>query len=325
MKKILCILLITCLILLVFTHPGVAASGCSLGLTLWYTAVLPSLLPFMILSNLLIRTGLFRYLNPLYAPVLKKLFGISAEGCYAVLLGFLCGFPMGAKVIADLVREQQLSVEEGNYLLGFCNNVSPAFFLNYICLLKLGYPSVPWMLVLVFYALPLIYGLFTRPFYRFSHETAAERNPSSLVTVSSKKQASLHRLDFPMLDACMMDAFSTITRLGGYIMLFTILVQFLKLLPIPASALAFLSALLEISCGVDQITAYMSVPSVGQTALVCTGAAFGGLCICAQTQSVLADTPLSVKVWLKGRITIALLVFLLAQLPAVVPVLHGCW
>lgn len=35
---------------------------------------------------------------------------------------------MGAKVIADLVREKHISSEEGTYLLGFCNNVSPAFF-----------------------------------------------------------------------------------------------------------------------------------------------------------------------------------------------------
>ena len=44
---------------------------------------------------------------------------------------------MGAKVTADLVREQHISKEEGTYLLGFCNNVSPSFFINYICLKKL--------------------------------------------------------------------------------------------------------------------------------------------------------------------------------------------
>ena len=81
MKKILFVLLIPALILLLFMHPDVIASGCSHGLHLWYTAVLPSLLPFMIASGLLIRTGLFRYLNPVYAPLLKKLFRISEDGC----------------------------------------------------------------------------------------------------------------------------------------------------------------------------------------------------------------------------------------------------
>lgn len=301
------------MILLLFTHPGVVASGCSLGLTLWYTAVLPSLLPFIILSNLMVRTGMFRYLSPVYAPLLKRIFRISDEGCYAVLLGFLCGFPMGAKVVADLVREHHLSAEEGTYLLGFCNNVSPAFFLNYVCLSKLGYPNVPWKLVLLFYALPLIYGLLTRPFYHFKESAV------------SKKQVSVHRLDFPMLDACIMDGFSTITRLGGYIMLFTILVRFLSLLPLTPPMLALFSTSLEISSGIDQIMAVHSFSPVLCTALACSGAAFGGLCICSQTQSVLEGTPLSVKTWLKGRIMIALPAFLLAQLPALVPALRGCW
>lgn len=313
MKKILLLLPLAGVILLAFSHPAVAAAGCSLGLTLWYTAVLPSLLPFMILSNLLIATGLFRSLNPFYAPVLKRLFGISDEGCYAVLLGFLCGFPMGAKVIADLVREEQISLEEGSYLLGFCNNVSPAFFLNYICLNRLGYPSVPWKLVFLFYAVPLAYGFVTRPLYHFPERS------------KTPKQAPMHRLDFPMLDACMMDGFSTITRLGGYIMLFTILVQFLKLLPLSEPVLALLGALLEISCGVDQICALPALPALYRTVLVCTGAALGGFCILAQTQSVLADTPLSIRTWITGRVTTALLILLLAPLPAVLPVLHGCW
>lgn len=317
MKKILFVLFVPALLFLLFTHPDLIASGCSLGLSLWYTSVLPSLLPFMILSGLLIRTGLFRCLHPAYAPLLKRLFRISDDGCYAVFLGFLCGFPMGAKVIADLVREGHIPADEGSYLLGFCNNVSPAFFLNYVCLLKLGYPSVPWRLVLMFYSLPLLYGLATRPFYRFSQKSSA------------KKQTSLHRLDFPMLDACIMDGFSTITRLGGYIMLFTIFIQFLKLLPLSDTALALLSAVFEISCGTDQLAS--AFPRSGAlTALICAGAAFGGLCICAQTQSVLVGTPLSIRTWLRGRVMIALILLglLLLLSPAAgtaVSVPGGCW
>lgn len=316
MKKILFVLLLSGLLLLFFTHPAVIASGCSLGLSLWYSAVLPSLLPFMILSNLLMRTGMFRYLNRIYAPFLRRLFRISEEGCYAVLLGFLCGFPMGAKVIADLVREKHISLAEGKYLLGFCNNVSPAFFLNYVCLLKLGCPLIPWRLVFLFYALPIVYGLCTRPFYHFATD-----HPSI------KKQAPIHRLDFPMLDACIMDGFSTITRLGGYIMLFTILAQFLQLLPLSASWLAFFSALLEISSGLDQIAALPGLMPLHRAAFLCTGAAFGGFCILAQTQSVLEDTALSIIPWLLGRMILALLLLLLlTQIPAVsAAVLPDCW
>ena len=84
----------------------IPAQGCTLGLTLWYTSVLPSLLPFFILSGLLIRTGAFRFLNRIFSPVLTRIFPVSSDGSYAILMGYLCGFPMGAKVIAELVSQR---------------------------------------------------------------------------------------------------------------------------------------------------------------------------------------------------------------------------
>lgn len=272
----------------------------------------------MIVSGLLIRTGLFRYLNRIYAPVLGRLYRISDEGCYALFMGFLCGFPMGAKVTAELVVQGQITREEGDYLLGFCNNVSPAFFLNYVCLVSLHYPDVPWKLFGIFYGLPLLYGLVTRPFYHF-------RVRRTEVHTGKKIQAPLHRLDFPMLDTCIMDSFSTITRLGGYIILFTILIQMIGLLPLPAPALTFLSAVLEISCGVSAVSSVQGTAALLKTALVCTCAAFGGLCICAQTKSVISESPLHIGTWLRGRIIIAVSVFLLVLLPAAAPTLRGCW
>lgn len=209
-KKILSVILPLGFCILLFTHPVLAAEGCTAGLTLWYQAVLPSLLPFMIVSGLLIHTGLFHFLNSFYAPLFQRLFRISEEGCYAVLMGFLCGFPMGAKTTADLVRQGHLTREEGTYLLGFCNNVSPAFFMNYICMHALGYHQIPWKIVLLFYALPVCYGILTRPFYHFPYD----RN------ICTKKQAPMQRLTFPMLDACIMDSLQPLPGLADILFCF---------------------------------------------------------------------------------------------------------
>lgn len=303
MKKILFISSAFIILFLLFTHPVLTASGCSLGLTLWYRAVLPSLLPFFIFSNILMKTGLFHFLNQLYAPLLQKIFRISQEGCYAIFVGFLCGFPMGAKITADLVKEQQISKEEGAYLLGFCNNVSPAFFLNYICTSKLSLEKIPWKLFFLFYSLPLLYGFFSRPFFHFP-----------TVTKNAKKQASLHRLTFPMLDTCIMDSFSNITRLGGYIILFTIFVQFLTILPISEFTLAICSACLEISCGIDRLSSLSTLSPAWKLILIYMTAMLGGSCIFAQSQSVLSESRLSIKTWVIGRIILALLLGLLLVL-----------
>lgn len=304
MKKILPVFLPICILILLFTHPIQTTEGCAAGLLLWYSAVLPSLLPFLIVSSVMMKTGLFHSLTRLYAPVCTRIFRISESSCYAVLMGYLCGFPMGAKVIADLVRDQHISAEEGTYLLGFCNNVSPSFFINYVCLKHLGFTDVPWKLCLLFYALPLIYGIASRPFYHFSLPSQKEK----------KEQARPHRITFPILDACIMDSFATVTRIGGYLILFSILVQLLQILPLPESWILFSSACLELSCGIHRLS---MLPASLQNLKLCgilSCASFGGLSICAQTCSVLHDTPLSIRSWLIGRIILTILTPLLLLL-----------
>lgn len=301
----------------------IPAQGCTLGLTLWYTSVLPSLLPFFILSGLLVRTCVFRFLNRIFAPVLTRIFHVSSDGSYAILMGYLCGFPMGAKVIAELVEQHHISREEGSYLLVFCNNVSPAFFVNYICIARLGFTKVPAPLFCVFYGIPLLYGcLYGHLFYR----APASRSVHTAASSATQKQAPIHRIDFPMLDTCIMDSFTTITRLGGYIILFSIFAQMLTLLNLPDSLTAAIAALLEISSGTHALSALPLASTPLRTALVCAGASFGGLCTCAQILSVLSDTDLDLRPWITGRILLPLLTF-----PAVLvllspgPVLPGCW
>lgn len=117
---------------LILCSPQEVFSGASDGLLLWFQIVLPTLLPFIILSNLLIYTNSISFFSRILSPALKSIFHISVNGSFAVMAGFLCGYPMGAKVTSDLTSEKLISKEEGAYLLSFCNNTSPMFIVSYI-------------------------------------------------------------------------------------------------------------------------------------------------------------------------------------------------
>ena len=62
----------------------------------------------------------------------KTFFGLSPAGAYVLILGLLCGYPMGAKLAHDLYIDQQISRREGEYLLTFSCNASPAFIISYL-------------------------------------------------------------------------------------------------------------------------------------------------------------------------------------------------
>ena len=116
--------------LAMLAFPGQVFDGACDGLLLWFRTVLPTLLPFLILSNLLIRTGGVHILAGVLGPCIRHLFHVSDHGSFAVLTGFLCGYPMGAKTTSELVLSGDISEKEGAYLLSFCNNASPMFIMN---------------------------------------------------------------------------------------------------------------------------------------------------------------------------------------------------
>ena len=132
MKRLLATLCVTLFFAAMLLFPQAAFQGASLGVLLWFHTVLPTLLPFLIISNLLIHTGAINMISRILAPILCRFFRVSPYGAFVILIGFLCGCPMGSKVAADLLKKDGISEREARYLLSFCNNTSPMFIVSYI-------------------------------------------------------------------------------------------------------------------------------------------------------------------------------------------------
>ena len=120
------------LFLIMLICPKAVFTGASQGLLLWFQIILPTLFPFLLVTDLLLATGSIRYISSAFGGILSRIFGVSENGSFAVITGFLCGYPMGAKTAADLTVSNYISREEGQYLLSFCNNTSPVFILNFL-------------------------------------------------------------------------------------------------------------------------------------------------------------------------------------------------
>ncbi len=97
--------------------------------------VIPTLFPFMVLSEMAlscsaqIKKG---RLHSVLNAIMQKLFGVSGAAFSALLFGILCGAPVGAKTALTLYRTGELSREETESVLCFCN-----------------YPSLPFVVFVV--------------------------------------------------------------------------------------------------------------------------------------------------------------------------------
>lgn len=128
-KTVSALFLLAALAALLFCS-GEALESARRGLSLCARVIVPSLLPFFILSSMIADAGLPAYLGKLCAPLMSALFGVSGAGASAFILGITGGYPLGAGVVAGLVSRGEISKDEGGRLLAFCNNSGPAFIIG---------------------------------------------------------------------------------------------------------------------------------------------------------------------------------------------------
>ena len=307
MKRKIIIFFYICLLLFLLFHPKEALTGVKNGLGLWLNIMIPTLLPFLILTGALLKTGNIRKLLKPSAFFWKTFFGLSPAGAYVLILGLLCGYPMGAKLAHDLYINQQISRREGEYLLTFSCNASPAFIISYLSGILLKNKISAVQMILTFLAADLFCMLFFR-FVVYRGHTV-----DSVCVNKIKKETYQQDSTGAILDVSIMDGFETITRLGGYILIFSLILACIRFYwPFHAQSCMLFTAPLELTTGLKQIAgAPLPWKSRYLASMILTS--FGGFCVMAQTKSVLENSlsliPYAISKCLNASVIFLILVF----------------
>lgn len=300
--------------ILMFLFPYASYKGASTGLMLWFINVLPSLLPFIIISNLMVQLGIAGKISRILYPLLGRLFKVSPEGCYPILLGFLSGLPMGAKGTADLVATGKISKKEGNFLLSMCNNASPIFIMSFIGINQLRLGQIRWQLFGLIYGSSIISAIIYRSYQNIHDKKVriSTFNDNSLSFPISENETA--KLSFDIIDKSIMNGFEIVTKIGGYIILFSILAQIINTIGTSFNLLkSIVMGILEITTGIDQICK-LRISSNTKIVLISILTSFGGLSGIAQTKSVLGESRLSIKTYISIKLISALIAMLLSTL-----------
>ncbi len=274
------------LIFLMLRYPALSLEYASTGLTLWFTKMVPTLLPFMILSGIMIRMNLTERFVGLLHPLLHRIYGTSRNGSYTIIMGFLCGFPMGARIVGELYEQHKLSREESALLLSFCNNIGPIYFLSYVVpTLGIDSPGRPFLLM---YGIPLLYGFLLmriRPW--MTRKVSSCENHPEARSLQARQPGSCSLL--AAIDASVLSGLTGIARLGGYMVFFNLLtIVFQPFQHVNTNILNIYRCLLEITSGID-----CSGRSINYAILILLP--FGGFSCIAQTYSMIRQTDLSLR------------------------------
>lgn len=336
------LIILTFLLLLGF--PALSLEGARRGLRLWYETVLPTLLPFMICMNLLVSTGTAKLLTAPLCPFTRRFLGLSDTGSFVLLSGILCGYPMGAKNCSDFLDRQEISPAEARTLYAVSSFPSPMFLAGYMMnMANAGQtPLIPplplWKMAAAVYlpAVPLFFlasRCYRKNILRRMQSCSflcSAGSPGSLSCSSPAFCADIQpssSIDTPLLssaeiqpsfslDEALLSSIEVMVKIGGYLMLFSILAAFIRRLPLPGTILpALLIAIAEMTTGIEH--ASLSFSGLTKLLLIVFSGAFGGLSGAFQVRSVTKNAGLSIRHYLFWKTAHGLLAaFTLAVLAA---------
>jgi sporulation integral membrane protein YlbJ len=304
-KKLFIILPILFLLSYLLLCPREAVVASANGLLLWFYTLLPTLLPFMILTNLVNSMHLSDSIVYVLRPILQPLLKISKNGCFILLMGLLCGFPMGGKLCGDFIRQGRISTKEAQYLLTISNMASPAFILSYILISCLHIEINIGKYFFCIYFPLFLWAIVARYFFYPDNFIQQKENLANI---------DFPKINFHIIDQCIMDGFEVITKLGGYLILFSILNSLLQKVPfLSLTAKNIIILFTEITNG-TRVIMDTSISTPAKTILILAAANFGGFSFLAQTASMIKDTGLSMKIYIKEKAIISIMTAFLSYI-----------
>lgn len=98
-------LCVACVVMgwLLLQFPQAVQTGVSRGLAVCGQLLIPSLFPFLVLSGFVIRSGVAFHISEKLAPLMRRVFGLSASAAVAMVISVLGGYPAGANAVATLL------------------------------------------------------------------------------------------------------------------------------------------------------------------------------------------------------------------------------
>ena len=266
------------------------------GLRLCGNVIVPSLFPFFVLSSLMVELGLTRCLGKVFQGVMGPLFRVNGACASALALGFVGGYPVGARTAISLYQSGQCSKTEAERLLAFCNNSNPVFLISVLGVGVFGSVRAGVWLWLIHVLSALLTGLVFRGSGKSaSRQELTRRPPFRAVSFAEAFTGAVRSSLAGILSVC------------AFVVFFYVLAQ-------PLTAMGGrLGAVLVAALELFSLTPLLTADAFGFL-LAAAAAGWGGLSVLCQTLAVLEGSGLRLRNCFLGKVVQSALSLLLAAL-----------
>jgi len=305
-------------------YPEDAFAAAVKGLDVWWNIVFPALLPFFIGSELLMGLGVVHFMGVLLEPLMRPVFNVPGVGSFVMAMGLASGFPIGSILTAKLRRDDLCSKVEGERLMSFTNTADPLFMFGAVAVGMFGYPQIGITIAIAHYLSGISTGILLR-FYGRNQANSQEitgrghiliRAVAALDTARQKDKRPMGQL----LGDAIRNSVNTLLLIGGFIILFSVLIRIMTVAGIvgifssavtwllapfgmdPALTPAIISGLFEVTLG-SQLAgqAPAAIPLLQKVMVASAIIAWSGLSVHAQVASIISGTDMKIAPFVVAR------------------------
>lgn len=278
--------------------------------------VIPSLFPFFVLSRITAP-----YLSGFSCPkflkkLVEKYFGLPYYTLVSIILGYLSGYPTGAKLAHDMIDEGLLDSRQASKLIAVANNCSPLFLIGTIGAGLFHSIKIGFLLLLIHWSSGIIAAFFIGRMKVSDNAITAPR-------LSLKNKVSERKSLAWVFPAAVEEAAILSIKVTGYIVLFAVMAELLAKLGIftllgnllglllsgvfQKDSSDFVSAVLrgvmEITSGSQAISGlkdYSLYLKLAAVSLIC---GFAGFSVHTQIMGIMKDTKANYRILFFGKLT----------------------
>ncbi len=270
------------LLFIMFKMPQTVGNGVKNGLEICVYTIIPSLFPFLILSTYIVRSEMFSPFFRFFSPVSRTFFRQPECTVPVILMSFIGGFPIGAKMTSSLLESGKITKNQAQRLLLFCFNGGPAFTITAVGINMLGSVKAGVIIYVSVCLSSLILGFISALF--------DDKKKVEKTLFKEDKMTSL------VLSASVTDSVNTIFSMCAWIVLFSALTECINTLNLSHGVLLFTNSVTEVTKGCTVACNELSIPVI--SAII----GFGGFCIHCQIYGFISQSGLKYTRFLVVRI-----------------------
>ncbi len=283
---------------------------------LWQNNLLPSLLPFFIIAELMIQYGFVEFLGEIFNYPMKKIFHMPGECSFVLVMSMLSGFPSGAKYTKQLLDENIIDESTANRLLTFTHFSNPLFVIGTIGITFLHSQKIGLIILLSHIISNFIIAFLIRP--KQYNDTTYHKTQHNCIYRGFQKmhqyRITKSKTFATIMNQAIMNTFKTLFLMLGIVSFFLIITTLVQqLLPLTNLEKAMVSSLFEMTQGLKTVSVLSLSPywkGMWMSGII----SFGGLSVHLQILSVLTDSKIKYSSFFLARILHVILTIIIYSL-----------